>query len=186
MNYCIYIKKRKNKPFCKLINEEISFSRCQECGNKEYKTKNQKNSSYKSNNHQIIKKSTLKKKSPLKSGNMKNKSNKLAKLERDRFSIIVNDLTKCCIPNCGCTEGINKHEIFYGAYRLTSIKWGLVIPLCSFHHTIGKLAIHNNRELDLYYKKLGQTIFEEMYSHELFMEEFKIDYLKKYKKKNEN
>lgn len=187
-NYCVYMKKRKNKPFCKLINEEITFDRCRECVNKEYhlpvsrKMVKNKDCTKLSNNNQIRKSPLLKKKSPHKSGKMKNKSNKLAKLERNRFSIIVDDLTKCCIPNCGCTEGINKHEIFYGAYRLTSIKWGLVIPLCPFHHTIGKFAIHNNRELDLYFKKLGQTIFEEKYSHELFMKEFVIDYIKKYEK----
>lgn len=175
MNYCKYLKKRKNKPYCKLLNKEITFSCCQECVNKEYKIKT-------SNRHQIKKKSTLKEKNPLHSGKMKNKSNKLAKLEKDRFSIIVKDLSKCCVPNCECTEGICKHEIFYGSYRHTSIKWGLVIPLCPFHHTIGKNAIHNNREVDLYYKKLGQAIFKKKYSHELFIKEFKIDYLEKYKK----
>lgn len=36
-SYCIYLKKRKNKPFCKFINKEIPFSCCQECDNKEYK-----------------------------------------------------------------------------------------------------------------------------------------------------
>ena len=37
MNYCIHLKKRKNKPFCKLRNKEITFSLCRECDNKEYK-----------------------------------------------------------------------------------------------------------------------------------------------------
>ncbi len=158
MNYCIYIRKRKNKPYCKLKKEEILLIECNNCFYKEYK-----------NNY------------PHKSGNMKNKSNKLAKLERKRFSIIIEDLSVCCVSNCNCNIGINKHEIFYGSYRHTSIKYGLVIPLCPFHHTIGKNAIHNNRKMDLYYKRLGQTIFEEKYSHELFIKEFKIDYLKKYK-----
>ncbi len=39
MNYCIYLKERKNRPFCKLINKEISFSQCRECNDKQYKTK---------------------------------------------------------------------------------------------------------------------------------------------------
>ena len=39
MSYCIYLKKRKNRPFCKLINKEISFSKCRECNDKQYKTK---------------------------------------------------------------------------------------------------------------------------------------------------
>lgn len=36
-NYCINLKKRKNKPYCKLRNEEIQFSLYRECDNKEYK-----------------------------------------------------------------------------------------------------------------------------------------------------
>lgn len=176
-NYCIYIRNRKGKPFCKLLNKEIPFSCCQECINKEYKIRTL-------NKHQIKKKSALKEKNPLKSGKMKNKSNKLAKLERNRFSIIVDDLTKCCVTDCDCTEGIQLHEVFYGAYRHTSIKYGLVIPLCGLHHTIGEFAIHNNREMDLYYKRMGQTIFERKYSHELFMKEFKMDYLEKYEKED--
>ena len=39
MNYCIYLKKRKNKPYCKLLNKEITFSLCRECDKKEYKKK---------------------------------------------------------------------------------------------------------------------------------------------------
>ncbi len=38
-NYCIHLKKRKNKPYCKLLNKEIPLSQCRECGNKYYKTK---------------------------------------------------------------------------------------------------------------------------------------------------
>ena len=36
-NYCINLKKRKNKPYCKIKNREITFSICNECDNKEYK-----------------------------------------------------------------------------------------------------------------------------------------------------
>lgn len=167
MNYCIHIRKRKNKPFCKLLNNEIQFNECNGCPNKEYKTKKVKNSFYKSNNKKI---------------KLKKESSKHRKADKNRFSIMVDDLSKCYVENCECTEEICKHEIFYGAYRHVSIKYGLVIPLCPFHHTIGEFAIHNNREMDLYYKRLGQAVFERKYSHELFMREFKIDYLKKYRK----
>lgn len=186
MNYyncCINLKKRKNKPFCKLLNKEINFNECKECPNKEYKTKKVKNSFYKSNSHQIRKKSC--KTSAFlyrNSAKIKRESNKHRKADKNRFSIIVEDLSKCCVPNCESVSLIHKHEIFYGAYRHVSIKYGLVIPLCPFHHTIGEFAIHNNREMDLYYKRLGQAVFERKYSHELFMREFKIDYLKKYRK----
>lgn len=45
MNYCKHLKKRKNRPYCKLIEKEIMFSLCRECNKKEYK----------SNKNQIIK-----------------------------------------------------------------------------------------------------------------------------------
>lgn len=61
-NYCINLKKRKNRPFCNLFNEEITFCRCQQCDNKKYKTKNKENLFYKSNNNQIKKEVTFKKK----------------------------------------------------------------------------------------------------------------------------
>lgn len=174
-NYCKNCKTRTKKGTCynycsklrKIIDKAMDCKNCDELEPRIYKG---------------FKKSTLKEKSPLKIGKMKNKSNRLAKLERNRFSIIVDDLTKCCVTDCDCTEGIQLHEVFYGAYRHTSIKYGLVIPLCGLHHTIGEFAIHNNREMDLYYKRMGQTIFERKYSHELFIKEFKIDYLEKYKK----
>ena len=55
-NYCIHLKKRKNKPYCNLLNKEIPFSLCRECDNKEYK------------NYIDRKKSDFRSKSPVKSG----------------------------------------------------------------------------------------------------------------------
>ena len=169
-NYCIHLKKRKGKPFCKLLNKEITLQQCKNCINKEYKTKKIKNSFYKN------KKSTLNKKSPLKSGKIKKQTYKHTKADRNRFSIITNDLYHCII--CGAKKD-NLHEVFYGSYRHLSIKYGLVIPLCVKHHTMGDFSIYNDRELDLYYKRLAQTIFMNRYSYELFMKEFKINYLNK-------
>ena len=163
--YCIYLKKRKNKPFCKLLDREITFAECSaentvnNC--REYETKNFKNSFYK--------KSTLNKKSPLKSGKIKKQTYKHQKADRNRASIITNNLTNCYI--CG-KKTVNIHEIFYGSYRHTSIKWNLTIPLCLEHHTFGENAIHNNRKLDLKIKILAQTIFENKFSKELFIKEF--------------
>lgn len=155
-NYCIYIRNRKGNPYCKLLNKEITFSCCQECDSKEYKTKNKENSFYKSNSNQIRKMSTLKEKSPLNSGKMKNKSKKLAKLERNRASVFTDDLEHCLL--CGKPRE-HLHEIIYGKNRINSIKHNFVIPLCANHHT-GKDGIHFNKDLDLYYKRLCQIYFE--------------------------
>ena len=75
-NYCIHIKKRKNKPYCTVLNREISLSECNGCGNKEYrfpvKGKIAKNAQ--------------------KNKNIVHKSKKIAKLERNRKSVFTNDL----------------------------------------------------------------------------------------------
>lgn len=152
MNYCINLKKRKGKPFCKLLNREISFNECYTCTNIEYKQK--------------------------KVSKLKRQTSKHKKLESERFSIITNDLKSCIV--CGKPKQA-LHEVFYGSYRLVSIKYGMIIPLCLKHHTEGIYSVHYNRELDLKFKKLAQKIFEKKYSHDLFMKEFKIDYIEKYK-----
>ena len=149
-NYCINLKKRKGKPFCKLLNTEIKLSECFSCKNAQYKERKI---------HKLKKQTTRHKKA-----------------DSSRFSIITNDLEHCII--CGRKKGA-LHEVFYGAYRHVSIKYGMIIPLCLNHHTQGKFSVHNDRELDLYYKRLAETIFISRYSYELYMKEFIIDYLKK-------
>lgn len=150
-NYCIYLRKRKNKPYCKLLNKEIPFSQCQECVNKEYRTKIKENSSYKSNKSANTQQSSVK--SAVK---VQYKSKKLKKLERNRRSVFTDDLEHCYL--CGKPRE-HLHEIIYGKNRINSIKYNFVLPLCANHHT-GKDGIHFNKELDLYYKRLCQIYFE--------------------------
>lgn len=181
MNYCIHLKKRKNKPYCNLLNKEIRFSLCRECDNKEYKKSDIK----------ISKKSTLKEKSPVKSGQinknaqsltkkpvkntkMHNKSKKLTKLERNRASVFTDDLEHCIL--CGKPRE-HLHEIIYGKNRINSIKYNFVIPLCANHHT-GKDGIHFNKDLDLYYKRLCQIYFENNIGNRIeFIKTFGRSYL---------
>lgn len=98
-NYCIHLKKRKNKPFCKLLDKEITLSECNSINaeNKcrEYKTKKEDNSFYKSNNNQINKNAQSLTKKPVKKAKMHNKSKKLTKLERNRASVFTSDLEHC-------------------------------------------------------------------------------------------
>ena len=180
-NYCIHLKKRKNKPYCNLLNKEIRFSLCRECDNKEYKKSDIK----------ISKKSTLKEKSPVKSGQinknaqsltkkpvkntkMHNKSKKLTKLERNRASVFTDDLEHCYL--CGKPRE-HLHEIIYGKNRINSIKHNFVIPLCANHHT-GKDGIHFNKDLDLYYKRLCQIYFENNIGNRIeFIKTFGRSYL---------
>lgn len=100
---------------------------------------------------------------------MKVKSKKLAKLERERFSIITDDLTRCIV--CGMPKQ-DLNEIFPGRNRQNSMKWGLVIPMCRKCHT----EYTNNREMQLYWMKLGQEIFKKTYDID-FIEIFKRNYI---------
>ncbi len=87
---------------------------------------------------------------------------KLFKKEKNRSSMIVDNLDKCVI--CGTEKDIILHECIYGRNRQNSIKYGLVIPLCVSCHT-GINGIHNNKELDSYYYKLAQEKWEEVYGN---------------------
>lgn len=96
-------------------------------------------------------------------------SNKIKKLERNRFSIVTNDLTKCII--CHKPKD-NLHEVYFGKNRQASMKYGCVIPVCYEHH----IMIHNNHSLDLIWKIKTQSIFEEKYPDLDFMKIFGKNY----------
>ena len=72
--------------------------------------------------------------------------------------------------NCDSTYELDKHHIFYGAYRKKSDEYGLLIYLCRNCHT----KLHNGKlaEFDTFIKDKYQRIFEEKYSHEFWMLEF--------------
>ena len=101
---------------------------------------------------------------------MKNKTNKLKKLEQGRRSILTEDLKTCNICK---KDRQDLHEIFEGARRISSIKYNMVIPLCRCCHN----KIHTDRKLSLYFKKLCQNEFEKENSREEFIRIFKRSYL---------
>ena len=103
---------------------------------------------------------------------IKKKSSKLAKLERDRFSIITDDFTKCYICQRK-TKLIEKHEIFGGSNRPTSMKYGLVIPVCRNCHQI----IPKTKTLNQKLHKVGKKAFEKRYKTENFIKLFGKNYL---------
>ena len=114
-----------------------SLSRCQECGNKEYKTHDY--------NRQCTKTQNNKK--------MRVKSSELAKLERSRYSVFTNDLEHCIL--CGKMKN-DLHEVFGGRNRLNSIKYNLVLPLCRECHSLNQ----SNPFFNDYWHKQGQEYFE--------------------------
>lgn len=105
-----------------------------------------------------------------KTAEIKKKSKKLAKLEKNRFSIITNNLEHCYI--CGQAKW-DLHEIFGGRNRQTSMKYGLVIPVCRECHEM----IPKNKTLTQKLHKVGRKAFEKHYKTENFMQIFGKSYL---------
>lgn len=104
---------------------------------------------------------------------MKQKKYKILKLEKERFSIITDDLEHCFL----CKKPKDHlHEVFYGSNRINSMKYGCVIPICSLCHT----KVHNNIELDLGLKKALERAFLRVYKCDIdyFIKTFHYNYLK--------
>ena len=79
---------------------------------------------------------------------------------------------------CHRTDNLDTHHVFFGANRKWSEKYGLTVKLChNSCHIFGKNAAHKNKQTDAMLKDMAQRKFEQMYSHEKFMEVFGRNYL---------
>ena len=77
------------------------------------------------------------------------------------------------------TKYCHRHEVFFGANRQKSIKYGLVVFLTPEMHNMSNKGVHFNREFDLYLKRIGQKAWQDYYNKtkEDFLKEFKRSYL---------
>ena len=101
--------------------------------------------------------------------------------DKDRFSILVPSLERCCL--CGSTYMLTIHEVFYGtSNRKKSKEDGMTVPLCGGCHS----AVHSNDKLDLRLKQNAEKIWIETYTDsslpmedriELFIERYGKNYL---------
>lgn len=64
---------------------------------------------------------------------MRKKSSKLAKLERNRYSIFTDNFKVCYY--CGIGRKLDIHEVYGGSNRQRSMKYGLCVPLCRYCHS---------------------------------------------------
>ena len=150
---CKYLKQKLNRKLeCKLTKKIITFKDCKECKEKKYKN------DIKISNHLPDNKK------------MVYKSKKLAKMERNRTSILTDDMEHCYI--CGSKKE-HMHEVCFGKNRLNSIKYGLVIPVCFNCH----IKIHSDINLQEEHHKIAQKKFNEVYPDLDFVEIFKKNYL---------
>lgn len=126
--------------------------------------------------HPVPKESGRKDKKKAESSQIKQKSNKLAKLERNRFSIITKDLEHCYICYKKGMKNIPKddlHELLEGKNRQVSMKYGLVIPICRKCHNL----VTNDKTLQDKLHKVAQKEFEKHYKTENFIQIFGQSYL---------
>lgn len=119
-------------------------------------------------NLQRIKQSSAENKQ--KKGQIKKKSSRLAKLEKNRFSIITKDLEHCYL--CG-NKKQELHELIEGKNRQASMKYGLVIPICRKCHNL----VTNDRTLQEKLHKVAQKEFKKHYKTENFVQIFNENYL---------
>ena len=90
-------------------------------------------------------------------------------------SIVQSGERRCFL--CGRRTQLEKHHIMAGhANRKLSERYGGWCLLCPSCHR-GVEGAQYNKEAGLYLKKLFQTAFEKIYSHEFWMETFRKNYL---------
>ena len=94
---------------------------------------------------------------------MRKKSNKLRQLERDRKSLLTDDLTTCYICD---RDRESIHEIYEGSSRINSMKYSCCIPLCNRCHSM----IQNDIRLYLPLKEI--MCIEFMFYYDKSFEEF--------------
>lgn len=101
---------------------------------------------------------------------MKYKSDKLRKLERNRFSILTDNENVCYL--CGRLKS-DWHEIYGGGYRQISMKNGFCVPLCRACHR----EITDNPKKALALKIECQQEFEKTHDRAEFMAKIGKNYL---------
>jgi len=104
--------------------------------------------------------------------NMKNKSKKLSKLERDRFSVFTDDKNKCMF--CPATTNLTWHEIYAGRNRRNSMVYGFCLRMC--------LNCHEEKQEDVEFNEFwhgqAQLYWEEnIGSRDEFLSIFRRNYL---------
>lgn len=89
-------------------------------------------------------------------------------------SIISNE-KKCYITKA--TQGLQKHHIFFGAYRKKAEEDGLWVWLRFDWHTGQNYSVHQDRKLDLLLKMIAQKKYEEKHSRKEFIKRYGKNYL---------
>lgn len=69
---------------------------------------------------------------------------------------------------CHKKTGLHRHEVFYGsANRKKSLEDGCTVYLCGYHHNLSSEGVHQNHDLDLKLKRLGEICWLEYYKKDV-------------------
>lgn len=101
---------------------------------------------------------------------MRNKTYKLQKLEKNRFSILTNDMEHCFICK---SPFVDIHEIYGGRNRKVSMQNGFCVPLCREHHEFVTL----NADGSNYLKQKCQFEYEKTHTRDEFIKLIGRNYL---------
>lgn len=74
---------------------------------------------------------------------------------------IISNVRRCY--ECGSTQNLHKHHIFFGPNRNISDREGCWIYLCGYHHNLSDAGIHKDHEFDVRIKKLCQEKWMEIH-----------------------
>ena len=102
---------------------------------------------------------------------MKKKSNKLNKLERNRFSLFSDNKNKCYF--CPRETELTWHEIYSGTNRQNSMKYGLCLRMCIVCHR----QLQEDKNFNEIWHEKGQKAFIEHYPNLEFVKIFHRNYL---------
>lgn len=97
---------------------------------------------------------------------------------KKRISIITDLMDRCICNNEDCNGPIEIHEAIFGSKKQTSIRYGLVVPLCANHHR-GTCGVHGSKghALDMELKRKAQLAFEKKFPDLEFLKIFGRNYL---------
>lgn len=88
---------------------------------------------------------------------------------------IMQEVNECYV--CGCKRNLEEHHVMSGrGNRSLSERFGLKVKLCYTHHR-SPVGVHSDYKLKKQLEEDAQTAFEKFYSHEMWMELFKKNYL---------
>lgn len=101
-------------------------------------------------------------------------------------NLLQGQIKECFFTREPREENLCIHHVYRGAFRDKSTEYGCWIWLRPEWHNQTNYSVHNDKKLEMKLQAMCQMAFEDKYNHELFMKEFRRDYIEAYKNKYGN